>query len=460
MTTNTLTASDYSTTITKSPLDKSIPDRVKTNLNGKKPSILPRSLSWGQKKFDAVSLNGDTHTDLTRFYGPNQDWPRTVEEASRRWKGIYTSENAATILAVEPITLHNGWLVWQRDRMAHNPWPQNILDAYERGRGPYTIDNVEIILDEEPIELYHGWLVWQFMTHFVERRAVENAQEMLSITARHIGFGQALPDQLKCILKDGEEVIPDASIISWERAKKIVRPHGRNKQPKMFGCPELVIEGRSRSNTRAEDKRKRTLYFANGVQIVWDLDDKRKKIWVYHSSTPDDPIEYSMGDEITCELMPGWKRKIADIFAEETSAKIIAGEVAEEWQNEGIAIGKEEGREEGIAIGKEEGREEGIAIGTEKGVAIGKEEGREEGIVIGKEEGREEGIAIGKEQGIEDGVRQNIIQTLPMWVQMRFGQPLPDSLQQRLHQLDLETLQTLQSSLPTSPTLEVWTAQL
>ena len=59
-----------------------------------------------------------------------------------------------------------------------------------------------------------------------------------------------------------------------------------------------------------------------------------------------------MDDEIDCEpLLPNWRRRVADIFAEEVSAEVIVGEVADAWKDEGIEIG----REEGIEIGREEG---------------------------------------------------------------------------------------------------------
>jgi Uma2 family endonuclease len=38
------------------------------------------------------------------------------------------------------------------------------------------------------------------------------------------------------------------------------------------GGPDLVVELRSPSNTRPEEKRKRPQYFDNGTLIVWDVD--------------------------------------------------------------------------------------------------------------------------------------------------------------------------------------------
>lgn len=217
-------------------------------------------------------------------------------------------------------------------------WPRDLLEAYARYPGPYTIENAETILEEEPVELYNGWLVWQEMTDPRERRVVANIQDMLSISARNAGFGQALPDQLECLLSNGDVVKPDASLISWQRLRDNVKPYGPRGRPTLMGGPELVVEVRSPSNRRAQERRKRELYFANNVQIVWDVDEEHQVIWVYRAEAPDEPTRYGIEDEIDCEpLLPGWRRRVADIFAEQASAEVIAGEVAEEWKAAGRA---------------------------------------------------------------------------------------------------------------------------
>ena len=105
------------------------------------------------------------------------------------------------------------------ERENASTWPRDLIEAYARPPGPYTIENAETILEEEPIELYNGWLVWQEMTNFIERRVVANINDMLSIPARKMGFGQILPDQIECLLKDGTVIKPDTSLISWQRVR-------------------------------------------------------------------------------------------------------------------------------------------------------------------------------------------------------------------------------------------------
>jgi Uma2 family endonuclease len=276
-------------------------------------------------------------------------------------------------------------------------WPRDILEAYARYPGPYTFENAETILEEEPVELYNGWLVWQEMTDVIERRAVATIQDMLSISARNAGFGQALPDQLECLLSNGDTVKPDASLVSWARLETCVQPTGPHGRPTLQGGPELVIEVRSPSNWRAQERRKRGLYFENGVQIVWDVDEERQIIWVYRAEAPDEPIRYDADDEIDCEpLLPGWRRRVGDMFAARASAETVVGEVADRWRAEGIA----------------------------------------------------------------EGAAKTLRRVLPRLVRAYFGVEPPADLPERLASCDLDQLEALEAALETCDSLDEWLTTL
>lgn len=284
-------------------------------------------------------------------------------------------------------------------------WPRDILEAYGRYPGPYTIENAETLLEEEPVELYNGWLVWQEMTDAIERRGVATLQAMLDLSARKWNFGQAMPDQSACLLSDGSVVKPDASLISWRRLQEQVRPQGPRQRPTLVGGPELVIEVRSPSNRRAQERFKRQLYFANGVHIVWDIDPVRQTIWVYRAEAPEAPQAYGIDAEIDClPLLPDWRRRVADIFAEQVSAETVAGEVAQAWLAEG----------------------------------------------------RAEGLAEGRAEGLAEGAASTLRDLLPMLLRMRFGTAPPADLPQQLAGRSLAQLHTLQTAVETCPTLEDW----
>lgn len=74
-------------------------------------------------------------------------------------------------------------------------------------------------------------------------------------------------------------------------------------------------------------------------RIVWDVDALRQMIWVYDATAPDQPRRYGSADIIDCEpLLPGWRRRVADIFAAQVSAEVVAGEVAQAWREEGATL--------------------------------------------------------------------------------------------------------------------------
>ncbi|MEZ4732081.1 MAG: Uma2 family endonuclease [Caldilineaceae bacterium] len=250
-------------------------------------------------------------------------------------------------------------------------WLHDPLEAMTRPRGPYTLENADVYLDQESVELYNGWLVWQEMTDLKERTVVSTIHSMLDLSARKAGFGQAVADQAECLLRDGHVIKPDASLISWQRLQTASAPQGPNDRILLLVCPELVIESRSPSNRRRQEAMKRAQYFANGTQIVWDVDEKNETIYVYHASAPTKPIRYSKDDEIPCELLPNWHRRVADIFADHLSAEAVAGEVADSWRKEGITIGEARGIEIGEARGIEIGEARGIEIGEARGIRQG-----------------------------------------------------------------------------------------
>jgi len=138
-----------------------------------------------------------------------------------------------------------------------NKWLHDPLEAMQRELGPYTIADMEKYIDIYPVELYNGWLVWQDMGNVIERSSLATLQAMFDLFARKKNYGQALPDGTECRLDDVNDIIPDASLVSWERLENDVIEDGPTGRPLLTKCPELIVESRSASNTRASDAEKR-----------------------------------------------------------------------------------------------------------------------------------------------------------------------------------------------------------
>lgn len=228
-------------------------------------------------------------------------------------------------------------------------WPLDIEAAYRRISGPYSAVNTWVLLEEEPLELFNGWLVWQPMTNADERRIAGVIQVILDWAARLVGFGQAYPDQLECVMAKGDVLKPDVCLISNDRFDSRVEPVAEGLEHKVLrGSPEFVVEIRSPSNRRSQERRKRKIYFENGAEVIWDVDPVNHKIWAYEVENPEIGREYNAEDEIACErFLPGWKRKVSDFFDKYLTAEQIAGAAVDKWRSEGYAAGEEKGREEG-----------------------------------------------------------------------------------------------------------------
>jgi Uma2 family endonuclease len=280
--------------------------------------------------------------------------------------------------------------------------PRDIIEAYARPHGPYTLDNSSRLLDEQAtLELINGWLVWKEMADFNERRIANNIEVILDLAARDAKFGQSYPDKVEAVLSDGTIIKPDTCVVSTQRAKSRTTRMGPDNRLMLQGTPELVAELRSPSNTRASDKTKRAKYFANGTLIVWDVDPERRYILVWRASDPDNAQRFNLNDEITCELFPGWKRKVEDFFKDEQTAREIVGDIAAPWI----------------------------------------------------EEGRQKGLAEGQRFALSDTIRSLL--------GMRFGsENLPPDLAERLVQLPVEQLNTLTLVAATAPSLTDWLAAL
>lgn len=289
-------------------------------------------------------------------------------------------------------------------------WPRTIVEAYSRGRGPYTLYNAETLLQEEPLELYNGWLVWDKMTDFDERSFAANFEQILVMAAKLARYGQAYPDQVECQLKKGDIIKPDVCMISTDRARTRIARRGRRRRRLLQGGPELAVELRSPSNTRAEEELKRQKYFANGTSIVWDVLPEEHKILVWRVEDPAVSLELGEGDTIDCEpLIPGWRRSVADFFNLDLTAEDVIGPATvQEWREESRAVGVEEGHSKGL------------------------EEGRVEGQL------------------------QALREVILLQAQARFGQDLPADLAVRLETLDSAQLTALAVTLASGSDLPGW----
>jgi predicted transposase YdaD len=117
----------------------------------------------------------------------------------------------------------------------------------------------------------------------------------------------------------------------------------------------------------------------------------------------------------------------------EKAGPAMVSNIAQEWIDEGKALG--------LLQGIVEGMEQGVAQGMEQGVAQGMEQGKAEGM--------EQGIAEGREQGVAQGQARLLTRQLTR----RFG-PLPAEVTSRIDAAGTETLDTWGERLLDAQTLD------
>jgi Uma2 family endonuclease len=130
------------------------------------------------------------------------------------------------------------------------------------------------------------------------------------VVPRNLGLVTAPDGSIK--LFAGLIRLPDVAFTSWNRV-----PGGRvPEEPVPELAPDLVIEVLSESNTKSEMKRKRREYFEAGVDVVWEVDPKKRTVAVYHQGRSK-PEVYGQAQTIEGSgFLAGFRLVLADLFAE------------------------------------------------------------------------------------------------------------------------------------------------
>jgi Uma2 family endonuclease len=105
--------------------------------------------------------------------------------------------------------------------------------------------------------------------------------------------------------------IPDVTFAAWDRFPDRRIP----AEPIPSLAPDLLIEVLSESNTRAEMERKRSEYFAAGVNLIWEFDPRARVVMVYAQDGSISRLDASQSLD-GGNVLPGFTLKIGEVFAE------------------------------------------------------------------------------------------------------------------------------------------------
>ena len=128
------------------------------------------------------------------------------------------------------------------------------------------------------------------------------------VTDRNLGYVH--PADAYFDLPDGLRA-PDASF-----TRLADRPHGLQERGYSDVPPALVVEALSPGNTRREMELKRAVYFAAGVELVWEADPLARTVVVWTGPDADTALSAEAGDTLTGgAVLPGFRVPLADLFA-------------------------------------------------------------------------------------------------------------------------------------------------
>lgn len=164
---------------------------------------------------------------------------------------------------------------------------------------------------EGKAELVDGRLILMSPSGPEHNNAAGCIYASLKAHQRTRGGGRPYTDGAGFLAPSGRVLSPDAA---WHPA-----PITRTRV--VHGFPVFAAEVRSDEDYGPAAERrmalKRAGYFAEGTQVVWDVDVIRGGlIRVYHADAPEHATVYRQGDVAEAEpAVPGWRFPVDEIFA-------------------------------------------------------------------------------------------------------------------------------------------------
>jgi Uma2 family endonuclease len=162
-------------------------------------------------------------------------------------------------------------------------------------------------------ELVDGEIIPVTPTGFRPGRAAARIRRSLDDYEALNGGGYAVSEAVGFVLHTPRTqcLSPDAAWWTGEPA---------DEADQVEGAPAFAAEVRSKTDygpaAEHEMALKRSLYFAAGTQVVWDVDVLREG-WVraYHASDSDHPTLFQRGDAAHAEpAVPGWRFEVDELF--------------------------------------------------------------------------------------------------------------------------------------------------
>ena len=131
----------------------------------------------------------------------------------------------------------------------------------------------------------------------------------LMVQGQRRGHGKAYGEVGVILWKNPFRVVePDAAFV-----KQSSLPVRTSAERYLETIPELIVEIRSKNDSKPYVVRKVADYLAAGVLLVWVVDPEEKSVSAHRLGTAPKPL--LVGDALECEdLIPGFRLLLSDLF--------------------------------------------------------------------------------------------------------------------------------------------------
>lgn len=157
-------------------------------------------------------------------------------------------------------------------------------------------------------ELVDGTLVQKGMGYEESAIAVALSSRLFEFVQSR-GLGVVTGESGMMSLQEALVRIPDVAFVSWDRFPN--RRISNDPIPRI--APDLAVEILSKSNTRAEMKRKRAEYFEAGTRLVWEIEPKKRIARVYTAPQQFTTLEESQSLD-GGDVLPGFALPLQSLF--------------------------------------------------------------------------------------------------------------------------------------------------
>lgn len=132
---------------------------------------------------------------------------------------------------------------------------------------------------------------------------------ILTLEAHKKGLGEARVESAIVLRRNPDRlVVADAAFLTTDQF-----PLKHSKEGYLETVPKLAVEVKSKNDSWPEVQSKVAEYLAAGVELVWVMDHKTRRITAYTASQP--PHVFALTDTLTSNFLPGFAVPVADFFA-------------------------------------------------------------------------------------------------------------------------------------------------